>query len=118
MIDVRDRVPATGKANRKKLTFEDDSTVRYARVEPADEAAVEGTPVNRALFNDLQGFANITTAFGSDGTITETDRQSGAVKTTVFNADGSITETRTGNGAALVKTTTFAADGTITETIA
>lgn len=116
MIDVRDRVPNEGMANRRKITPENGEAF-YATLEFADDALVEGTPVNRNLFNDLQGFANMTTVFDADGNITETDRVSGVVKTTVFEADGSITETRTAGGASLVKTTVFQPDGSIVETV-
>ena len=116
MIDVKDRIPGTGMANRKKITPEGGQAF-YARVEFADDPAVEGTGINRALFNDLQGFANQTTTFAADGTITETDPVNGVVQTTVFGSNGTITQTRTCGEVSLVKTTTFAADGSIVETV-
>lgn len=116
MVDVKDRVPGDGKANRKKLTF-DDGTVQYAKVEFADDAVEPGTPVNRELLMDLQGFAAKTTAFNADGSITETDPNSGAVKTTVFNSSGSITETLKKDGSSITKTTTFLANGNIQEVV-
>ena len=115
MIDVKDRIPAEGMANRKKLTYA-DGTVDYAVVEPADNALRAGTPINRALFNELQGFCNQTTVFHADGSITETDPLTGVVKTTVFDGD-TITETRTAGDSILTKTTVFAADGSIIETV-
>lgn len=115
MIDVKDRIPASGKANRKKLTF-DDGSVQYAVVEFADDAPVEGTPVNRLLFNDLQGFSSRQTVFKADGSIVETDPVTGVVKTTVFNSDGSITETRTSEESSIQKVITFQ-DGSVTEVV-
>ncbi len=53
MINVKDRVPAIGKANRKKITFEDDGSVRYAKVEYADNPVEEGTPINKATLENL-----------------------------------------------------------------
>ena len=48
----KDRVPS--KPNRKKITFEDDNTVRYATVEYADEPIEEGTPLNKSTFDSLR----------------------------------------------------------------
>lgn len=45
MVILKDRVPT--KPNRKKITFEDDSSVRYATVEYADEPVEAGTAVNK-----------------------------------------------------------------------
>ncbi len=52
-INATDRVPATGKANRKKLTFEDDNTIRYAKVEYADDPVNEGTKITSVWVNRL-----------------------------------------------------------------
>lgn len=51
MIAVKDRIPVN--PNRKKITYEDDSSVRYAVVEYADNPVEVGTPINRALFQSL-----------------------------------------------------------------
>lgn len=66
----------------------------------------------------VNGLETKTTAFGGDGSITETDSQSN-VKHTVFNADGSITETLTTADGVLIatKTTVFNQDGTISEAV-
>lgn len=45
MVELQDRIPTC--PNRKKLTFEDDNSLRYATVEYADEPLVEGTVVNK-----------------------------------------------------------------------
>lgn len=62
---------------------------------------------------DTVGEYNSTTVFNADGSVTETDLDSGVVTTTVFNADGTITETF----GSKTKTTTFNPDGSISEAI-
>ena len=67
----KDRVPT--RANRKKITFEDESLgTKYATVEYADEPTEQGTPLNRA--NMLKGFNNfvcgVLPTSATDGTIT------------------------------------------------
>lgn len=52
MIEVKDRVPT--KVNRKKITFEDDGTVKYAIVEYADEPIEEGTRIGAEIFTEMQ----------------------------------------------------------------
>lgn len=51
-MSFKDRVPS--KPNRKKITFEDDNTVRYATVEYADEPIEVGTPLNKSTFDSLR----------------------------------------------------------------
>lgn len=116
MINVIDRVPQD--PNQWQMT---DSTGKVSVVTLIrdDNPAQVGTPVNRALFNDLRGFAPKNTTFGSDGSITETDPVTGVSLKTVFNANGTITETYgTTNGPTVTKTTTFNADGSISEVVA
>ena len=85
-------------------------------IEFIDETAEKsGTPLNRANMMALQGFIPLTTVFGDDGTITETNSK-GQTLTTVFNADGSITETFVGEKT-IAKTTYFDNNGTIREVI-
>ena len=110
MKDVRDRVPQN--PNRMKITHADGS-IEYVTIELADNPTVIGTPVNRDLFNDLQGFVNSKTTFNPDGSITETYGDT-TVKT-VFNADGSIDEIRTSPSGTDIKRTTFNPDGSISE---
>lgn len=50
MIDVKDRVPT--KPGRMKLTREDGS-VEYVIMERADEPVEGGTPINKALFDEV-----------------------------------------------------------------
>lgn len=51
MIDVIDRVPTY--PNRIKITKEDGST-EFVTWERADEPTVEGTPINKALFDSIK----------------------------------------------------------------
>ena len=65
----------------------------------------------------------VSTVFNSNGSITETLKNSGtqavfATKTTVFNSATQITETVAKAGGGTIKTVTvFNADGSITQTI-
>ena len=113
MIDVIDRVPTN--AGRVILAPVAGQENTYDMVR-ADDPRIEGTPMNRDLFMQMQGFEASTTVFNSDGSITETGAT--GTKKTVFNADGSITETFTGTtGKVIVKTTTFNSDGSISTSI-
>ena len=113
MINIKDRVPDVGKANRKLITPESGDPF-YAKVEYADDPIFAGTPLNRVTLLALQGFSANETVFNSDGSITETNGDNDT-KVTVFNSDGSITETFTSNGISIAKETTFNADGSISE---
>ena len=53
MFEFTDRVPASGKANRKKITHSDGS-VEYVTIENADDANPVGTPLNKATFEAMQ----------------------------------------------------------------
>lgn len=114
MKDFKDRQPT--KAGRRKLTF-DDGTSKFATVEMADEPTAEGTALNREAFMALQGFAENTTIFNADGSITETNALGEEMKT-VFNADGTIDEIFTNrDGSKIGKRTIFRSDGSIAETM-
>ena len=52
MIEIKDRVPT--KPNRVKLTSEEDGTVKYYTLSRADEPTVDGTPINKELFDSIQ----------------------------------------------------------------
>lgn len=52
-INATDRVPSTGKANRKKIIFEDDNSIRYAKVENADDPVNIGTKITSVWVNKL-----------------------------------------------------------------
>ena len=110
IIDVIDRVPVN--AGRVKLTPVEGNLYDMER---ADSPTISGTPINRDLFMQLQGFVAGHTVFNSDGSITETG--STGTKVTVFG-DSGVTETFTGtSGMKIVKTTTFNSDGSITTAI-
>ena len=67
MKDFLDRQPT--KAGRRKLTF-DDGEVKYVTVEMADEPTVDGTPLNREAFMDMQGFSTEDTTISENGNVT------------------------------------------------
>ena len=113
MINIKDRVPDVGKANRKLITPENGDPF-YAKVEYADDPIFAGTPLNRVTLLALQGFSANQTVFNLDGSITEINADSDT-KVTVFNPDDSITETFTSGAVSIAKKTTFNADGSITE---
>ena len=85
----------------------------------ADEPLNEGTPVNAKILRGIYGMENSITAFNEDGSITETDPDSGTTLKTIFNSDGSIDEIMTDGetGRILNKKTTFNSDGSISEVI-
>ena len=113
MIDVIDRVPTN--AGRVILAPVSGQENTYDMVR-ADNPRQEGTPMNRDLFMQMQGFEAGTVTFNTDGSITETG--STGTRKTVFNSDGSITETFTGtSGMVIVKKTTFNSDGSISTSI-
>lgn len=112
---IKDRVPTY--AGRVKLTPVSGSANVYDLIRD-DSPLVVGTPINKALLNGIYGFDNITTTFNSDGSITQTDPNTGTSIKTTFNANGSITETmESSNGDTQTKTTTFNSNGSITEVV-
>lgn len=48
---LKDRIPT--RPNRRKLTFEDDNSVKYVTIEYADEPLEEGTPMNAAVLDTI-----------------------------------------------------------------
>ncbi len=89
----------------------------YADRKAEEEAALSADAVKVDLFPLFYGFESKTTVFNPDGSITETDTKTNAVKKTVFNSNGSITETLTDGAGTLTKTTTFNQDGSISEVV-
>lgn len=81
MKEFIDRQPT--KAGRRKITYE-DGTSEYVTVEMADEALVDGTPLNREAFMDLQGFSTENTTISTEDNVTTV---------TVEHADGGKTVT-------------------------
>lgn len=67
MKDFLDRQPT--KAGRRKITYE-DGTSEFVTVEMADDPTVEGTPLNREAFMNLQGFASENTTISENGNVT------------------------------------------------
>lgn len=110
MKDFIDRV----YSGKKTITYEDGTTATVT-IKNAEQATVEGTPINREAMMEIQGFQAKNTVFNDDGSITETN-EDGHTLTTVFNGDGSITETFTGEKT-ITKTTEFNNDGSISEVI-
>lgn len=51
MKEVIDRVPT--RPNRIKLTSESDGSINYYAWERADEPTVDGTPINKELFDSI-----------------------------------------------------------------
>lgn len=99
----------------KKTIIYEDGTTATVTIENAEDATVDGTPINRENMMALQGFIANNTVFNVDGSITEKNGK-GEILTTVFNDDGSITETFAGEKT-ITKTTTFNSDGSISEVI-
>ena len=110
MIDFIDRV-----SSGKKIIKYENGTTETVTIENAEDATVEGTPINRDNLMAIQGFIANNTVFNSDGSITETNEK-GEVLITVFNGDGSITETFVGEKT-ITKNTIFNDNGSITEEI-
>ena len=81
----------------------------------ADQPTQAGTQIDAGLLNSYLGFDNLNTTFGSDGSITQTDPNTGATLKTTFNSDGSITETLSQNGRSITKRTSFESNGNIQE---
>lgn len=110
MKDFLDRIPT--QAGRRKITHA-DGTSEYVTVEMADEPSVEGTPLNRAAFMDIQGLGKFHVAFNADGSITETNELNETLKTS-FNTNGTIDEVFTNkDGLKIGIKTKFNPDGTI-----
>lgn len=83
----------------------------------ADQPTQEGTQIDAGLLNSYLGFDNLNTTFNSNGSITQTDPNTGATRTVVFNSNGTITETLAQGGRSITKTTTFNSDGSIEEEV-
>lgn len=110
MKDFIDRV-----SSGKKIIKYENGTTQTVTIENAEDATVEGTPINRENMMALQGFIANNIVFNNDGSITETNGKNETL-TTVFNENGSITETFVGEKT-ITKTTTFNSDGSISEVI-
>lgn len=89
MIDFIDHVAGENLQGRRKITY-DDGTVAYAKIELADEAIEEGTPLNRANLMAIQGVQESETYINDNGLIV-TDYPDGTSLQIEIN-DGQITE--------------------------
>lgn len=122
MKEFVNRIPAQNKANWKQIQHLDENgdvtSTEKAIITYADEASVEGTPINRSSMLSLQGFQNnniqITTVNGLK-TIIETNADNHTL-TTTFNADGTYTQVFTAGTNTITKTITFA-NGRIIEEV-
>lgn len=108
--DFIDRV-----SSGKKIIKYEDGTTQTVTIGNAEDATVEGTPINRENMMAMQGFIASNTVFNANGSITETNNK-GETLTTTFNENGTITETFVGEKT-ITKTTTFNNDGSIKEVI-
>ena len=113
VIDFIDRV-----SSGKKIIKYENGTTETVTIENAEDATVEGTPINRENIMAIQGFENnnVDIVENEDGsyTITEVNNDNHTLTVnTVENEDGSntITETFVGEKT-ITKTTTFNAEGT------
>lgn len=89
MIDFIDRV-----YSGKKIIKYENGTTETVTIESAEDATVEGTPINRENMMAIQGFFGMTTE-KKDGGILQTNAE-GHTLFTIKNDDGSITQTFTG----------------------
>lgn len=92
--DFVDHIAGQGQQGKRKITYE-DGRIEFVRVELADEAQQDGTPLNRDTLMAIQGFVGMTTEKQPDGSILQTNSD-GHTLLTVKNAEGSITQTFTG----------------------
>ena len=111
MINVEDRI--VENANRYQLVLVAGTTDTYDLIPVPGTVTKIGTPINRALFAEIQENTDRTTEFLSNGDIKETTNA--GVLTTHFNANGIITQTFVSNGTTLTKTTTFLSNVNIQE---
>lgn len=110
MIDFIDRV-----SSGKKILRYENGTTETVTIENAEDATVEGTPINRENMMAIQGFIGMTTEKQADGSILQTNAD-GHTLLTVKNSDGSITQIFTGEKLVITKIITKQ-DGKIVEVI-
>lgn len=108
MIDVRDRVPEN--PNQFQIKKADGST-EIVTITRADNPTVEGTPINRAVLMDMQGFFNGTTTTDVNTVTTNYDNGNVAVTTV---SDGKIVSELTGSSGSVIRRTTTIAENGIT----
>ena len=102
----------------KKIITHENGTTETVTIENAEDATVEGTPLNRENMMAIQGFENnnVDIVENEDGSITVTEVNNDNHISTVNaieNEDGSITIVETFVGEkTITKTTTINADAT------
>lgn len=114
MRDFVDRQPTL--VGRRKIIFE-DGDVKYATVEMADAATVEGTPLNRKAMMDLQGFHTLDTEFKADGSIVETNDSGDTLTTTFPKGLISLEVFRPADGTLCLSRKTYLVNGKIREEV-
>lgn len=115
MYPFKDRNPT--KPNRKKITFEDDGSVKYATVEFADDPATEGTKLNRESLMTMQDLASNTVTF-PDGLISRTVFDNGVTEEVSNQSDGTLkTVITTLDGDTTTLITDFSVEGQIREDV-
>ncbi|MEL4106772.1 hypothetical protein AAFA46_08055 [Oscillospiraceae bacterium WX1] len=60
MIEHKNRVPGSGKANRKLITPEGGGAAYYATVEYADDPVDAGTPINKTVLDEMLAASGMT----------------------------------------------------------
>lgn len=118
MKDFLDRIPT--QAGRRKITHA-DGTSEFVTVEMADEPSVEGTPLNREAFMNVQGFSSEDTTISTSGnvtTVTITHSDGGKTVTTITKNSDTLTTVvskYTGpSGNVITKTTTIDTSSSVT----
>lgn len=118
MKDFLDRIPT--QAGRRKITHA-DGTSEFVTVEMADEPSVEGTPLNREAFMNVQGFSNEDTTISKSGnvtTVTITNGDGGKTVTIITKNSSTLTTVvskYTGpSGKEITKTTTIDTSSSVT----
>lgn len=103
MFEVVDRVPTY--PGRVKITKESDGTFEYVTWERADEPTVEGTPINKALFDSIKAdiglSADITVYVATSGSDTLGDGTEANPYATIQKAVDSIPKALNGNHAVI-----------------
>lgn len=116
MIDFIDRV-----YSGKKIIKYENGTTETVTIENAEDATVEGTPINRKTLMAMQGFVATQTypptknEFGEEQII-QINEETNEQLITTFKLNGQIEEKFIGQKT-ITKTTTFNADGSISEVI-
>lgn len=110
MIDFIDRV-----SSGKKIIKYENGTTETVTIENAEDATVEGTPINRENMMAIQGFVGMTTE-KKDGGVLQTN-SNGDKLFTIKNTDDSITQTFTGKNGKVITKTIKKENGKIVEVI-